>query len=82
MTDIDQINTIMYLAVLFLVLCFSGHIIALYLLRLMATKVYALTCTKRDSKIIRIVNIRKKIYKHIVITAIKFYNVLIYQYAL
>jgi len=59
MTDIVQTNAIMYLAWRFLVLCFSGHIIALYLLRLMATKVYALTCTKHDNKIIRIVNIRK-----------------------
>lgn len=58
MTDIVQTNAIMYLAWRFLVLCFSGHIIALYLLTLIATKVYALTCTKHDNKIIHIVNIK------------------------
>lgn len=58
MIDIVQTIAIMYLAWCFLVLCFSGHIIAIYLLTLMATKVYALTCTKHDITMC-IVNIRK-----------------------
>jgi len=49
MTDIVHTNAIMYLAWCFLVLCFSGHIIAIYLLTLMATNVYAPTYTKHDN---------------------------------